>query len=284
MTSSTPFVSSVALITIFIFMSACAESDGTGTLPGPTAPSTPSSSEPSEEPGVQSSSDEPGVQSSSDEPGVQSSSDEPGVETEFCDHEAIAADAWSFVDTPADGIAFTATEEDGVTTATLDATLGGPAGAAASSWVYLDLLAAEIVDVADTDAVASSGWHLAFKRTAIRVNGGQSGPRGVHVFPINQPFEDITELPEVPRGSWETDAFIDEDCALLTEGRGTPRTAFSTWFDYDFETHTASAPENMTWVVYSMDTHATWRLTIDELENNGVYTLRWAPFAGRSSE
>lgn len=220
-----------------------------------------------------------------DEPDVDASVDVgPGEdveqEVEACDWQTIAAEAWNLRESAVDEVVTALDVQGEGWRVSVDATLGGTAGAAASSWVYLDLTTGTQLLLGDLEAQDSTDWHLAFKRTAIRVNGGESGPRGVYVVPWDAAWDELTEMPDVPRGSFRTDSFVDEDCALVTEGRGTPATAFGTWFDYDFETHTATAPEGIVWVVYAMDTHATFRLQIESLENNGVYTLRGAPFAG----
>ena len=208
---------------------------------------------------------------------------DPDTDTdpEPCDEAALATDAWRLQEAPATQATLEVTTEEGVTSLVLDATLGGTMGAAASSWVYLDLTTAALAPLSDRDALASNAWHIAFKRTSIRVNGGDSGPRGVFATPLEQAFEDLTVLPDLPRGTFQTDRFISDDCELITEGRNTPKTAFGIWYDYDFQTHTASPKAGITWVIYSMDTHALWKLSIDALESNGRYSMRVAPLASR---
>ena len=63
------------------------------------------------------------------------------------------------------------------------------------NWAYLDLTEGETVDIAD--AASSLAWDLGFKRTAVIVNGGVSGPgeTGALVFK-DISFEDVLEAPE----------------------------------------------------------------------------------------
>ena len=63
------------------------------------------------------------------------------------------------------------------------------------NWAYLDLTEGETVDIAD--AAASLAWDVGFKRTAVIVNGGVSGPgkTGALVFK-DISFEDVLEAPE----------------------------------------------------------------------------------------
>lgn len=61
----------------------------------------------------------------------------------------------------------------------IDATAGG-LGASPddpkNKYTYFNLDTGQVVNLSDADATASSAWHIAFKRTSIKLNGGVSGP------------------------------------------------------------------------------------------------------------
>jgi HmuY protein len=62
------------------------------------------------------------------------------------------------------------------------ATAGGYGAAAndpANKYTYVNLDRTEIIDLSDEQAERSGAWHIAFKRTNIKLNGGVSGPGAV---------------------------------------------------------------------------------------------------------
>ena len=71
---------------------------------------------------------------------------------------------------------------------TVDATDG-------ENWVYTDLLRGEVVDI--SNPTTSFNWDLGFKRTAVIVNGGISGPGEAGAMVLEDVlFEDILVAPE----------------------------------------------------------------------------------------
>lgn len=66
----------------------------------------------------------------------------------------------------------------GITTLQIDAMAGGfgtsPADPA-NKYSYVNLESGMVVNLSDAEAAASSAWHIAFKRTSIKLNGGVTG-------------------------------------------------------------------------------------------------------------
>lgn len=187
-----------------------------------------------------------------------------------CDPDVSAAEFLELKDSVADA-SWTPGEADG--TATLDASLGGPAGAAESAWVYVDLVNGELLELTDVEAYESDAWTLAFKRTEIRLNGGASGAGAWLTARIEgTTFDDATAGRDA---DWRGDDFIDPDtCEVITEGRGTAATAFGIWYDYDPATHTVSAPEGVVYALYNASSHVALKFEITNYDG-GVYDLRW---------
>lgn len=68
------------------------------------------------------------------------------------------------------------------TTQTIDATAGGlgaPAGDPNNKYTYVNLATGSVIDLTDAAAATSSDWDIAFKRSAVKLNSGHSGPKGV---------------------------------------------------------------------------------------------------------
>ena len=63
------------------------------------------------------------------------------------------------------------------------------------NWAYINLTEGETVDMAD--AATSMAWDLGFKRTAVIVNGGVSGPGKTGALALEDiSFEDVLEAPK----------------------------------------------------------------------------------------
>lgn len=63
------------------------------------------------------------------------------------------------------------------------------------NWAYISLTEGETVDIADPGT--STAWELAFKRTAVIVNGGVSGPGETGAMILTDlSFEEVLEAPE----------------------------------------------------------------------------------------
>lgn len=160
--------------------------------------------------------------------------------------------------------------------ATLDASSGGAAQMATTSYVYLDLDTSEKLDLSDVDAFEDGDWDIAFNRTMIRLNNADSGPGGWMAARVDANWEEAAP-PSADGPGWATDTFVADDCEVLTEGRDFITTAFGVWYDYNPETHAVTVPEETTWIFYNMFTHSVLKFQI-ETYDGGSYEIRWAPF------
>lgn len=200
-------------------------------------------------------------------------------EPEECVVEETITDTIGDHAEPAEATLDAELDAEGRVTATLDASLGGAERAATSSYVYVNLERAELVELSDRASRSSSDWQLAFKRSEIRINSADSGPGQVAIWrDAGASFEQAAP-PSPDAEGWEVDDFVDEDCEVAMIGPGGPGflgTAFGQWYDYDFETHTLSAPEDVTYFVRDGDRGALYKLAITGYED-GVYSLVWEP-------
>lgn len=194
------------------------------------------------------------------------------TDTEACDTVAVAADVLGWVDSISEG-SVTVVEDAGVLTWTIHASAGGPALAASSPWLYIDLTTGDAVALTDIEAASETGWTLAFKRSVIRVNNADSGPGTWLLARVDETaFDDLT-TPPGRDATWLSDDFVTDICEVLTEGRDTPVTAFGIWYDYDPGTHAVTPLPDTTWVLYDRTSHAVYKLGIDQW-TSGVFTMR----------
>jgi len=87
----------------------------------------------------------------------------------------------------------------------IDATAGGANNPdpndPAKKYTYFNLDTAQVVELSDADAAVNGAWHIAFKRTSIKLNGGVSGPGAVKgaIADARDDFYDaMTGDPDVP--------------------------------------------------------------------------------------
>ena len=181
---------------------------------------------------------------SSTAPGADAAVDAVPADADSCDEPALLPTAYRPIAMVSTGtVAVTTTA--GVTSGTIDATAGGLAGAADNPYIYLNLDTGTRVDLGDVDAFGSSAWHLALKRSSLRINSGDSGPSTVAAAPVA-----ATTLAEVtaPPSSLATDDWASTACELLTLPGGEPATAMGDWYHYDATTHQL-APKAEVWVL-----------------------------------
>jgi len=72
--------------------------------------------------------------------------------------------------------------DGGVISQQIDATAGGRGAASddpANKYTYFNLATDTVLELTDAEAATSSDWHIAFKRTNFKLNGGASGPGSV---------------------------------------------------------------------------------------------------------
>ena len=164
--------------------------------------------------------------------------------------------------------------DDGSTRVVIDAGVGGPQGAATSSFVYVSLGQGVRHELSDKQALTSPEWQLGLKRTELRINSADSGP-GQWMLSHAEGTSWEQARPPAPGPGWRLDEFISDTCEVKTFGRGTIETAFGQWYDYDPQTHSVSAPAGVIYFLYHAQTHEALKLQIEGYEA-GVYTLRWA--------
>jgi hypothetical protein len=174
-----------------------------------------------------------------------------------------------------------ATNSGGVTSASIDATAGGLAGAADNPYVYVDLAGATKVAVTDTDSYTTASWDLAFKRASIRVDSGDSGPGDVQVAGVAAPtLAAVTPAP--PAADFHVDDWATADCGVASTPSGEPLTAFGTWYNYDDATHVLTPMANV-YVIKARD-GTLYKLRIETYYGDpaspmrgGFYKVEWAP-------
>lgn len=191
-----------------------------------------------------------------------------------CDEEAIVADAIGVHTEPQPDGLVALSEENGEISGTIDASSGGRMEAPNLSWVYVDFPNAQQVALGDAAALQDHTWTLAFKRTQIRVNGGDSGAGGFLVTSVDSAFDDVTESPGMS-ADFVTDDLVTEDCMLNEHPQAGLQTAMAEWYDYDPVTHAISPKPDQTWVFYDFASHTVFKLGITSYEE-GVYTVRWS--------
>jgi hypothetical protein len=157
---------------------------------------------------------------------------------------------------------------NGVITRTIDATAGGIGAAAddpANQWTYYDLDSDSVVNLSDNDAESSTEWDIAFKRTAIRLNGGVSGPGNVTGALAVEPegFYDASTSPVVDRfinstadselGSLSSDVdtttlnYVSDRLVPDIDGSGTD--AEASWWIYDPQAFSVNPNSNAWYIV-----------------------------------
>ncbi len=193
-------------------------------------------------------------------------------DAEVCDPQTAIAELYG-VNTEASEAPATFEPDGDATRLVLDASFGGLANAPSSSYAYIDLDTESLLALSDAQALSDDDWDIAFNRSNVRLNSGDSGPGSLSLARMDGvAWEDA----EPPAGDddWLQDDVIDEQCEEVTFGQGFSATAFGQWYDYDFETHTASANPDAIFFIRDDETGDTIKLQFEEY-TDGVYTLRW---------
>jgi hypothetical protein len=128
----------------------------------------------------------------------------------------------------------------------IDASAGGPAGAATHPYIYVNLERAERVAVTDKSAQSSNDWDLALKRQVIFTNSGDGGGGQGGTLEVAKVFDAVTSADA--QGSFTRESFFDSDCNLKTDRINAVVTTFSDWYNYDLQNNTLS-PKAITYVV-----------------------------------
>lgn len=164
------------------------------------------------------------------------------------------------------------TQEGDDNVSSVDASAGGMSSSHLNPYTYVSLATGLKAEVDDESALESTDWDIAFKRSIIRINGGDSGPGqgGVAYYPSGE-YATFNTTPQ--SSDYSTDEFIDEDCDVVSGPIGGPSTAFDMWYDYNVETHTMTIREGV-YVVLGADGESAYKFIVEEYDN-GVFDIRW---------
>jgi hypothetical protein len=196
----------------------------------------------------------------------------PEPEPEACDQATAVAELFGTHTEPSSP-AVTFETEDTFERVVLDASFGGPANAAQTSYAYLDLDTSTVLPLSDAEALTDAEWDVAFNRSLVRLNGGDSGPGQLSLARVDDTTWEDASAPTEPT-PWAQDDVIDEQCERVTFGQGFLATAFGQWYDYDFVTHEVSVIEDTVFFVHDGASDTVTKLQIEAYED-GVYTIRW---------
>lgn len=156
----------------------------------------------------------------------------------------------------------------------LDGTAGGLAGTDDDPSGCLDLGDGTRPLFTVAESLASSTWHLCFRRDAISVNGELGGPRGVgaidltrHESPTELPLEEVkAKTPASELAAFEAiDHAALSDPALVYRGDRVVSAFGTAWY----EPGAPAAPSDAVWVVQSSDGERAFLLYAEAFEGPG---------------
>jgi hypothetical protein len=195
-------------------------------------------------------------------------------------------EAWPLVDDIAIGSVETEAA-DASSVVTIDAAAGGSAESRNNAFVYLDLNTGEMVRLTDLESLIDTEWQLAFRRTNLRLNSGDSGPGTWEMTKVSDTtFDAVTTIPN--DASWEIDATFETDCDVIFDPINNPFTAInylnignesgsSSWYFYGGEAG-VSPVEGDVYIIRDSAGDTAYKFVIESWVS-GVYTLRYAPVA-----
>ena len=146
--------------------------------------------------------------------------------------------------------------------------------ASTTDWTYINLDTASEVAAAD---IGTSPWHLAFRRTAIKLNGGVSGSGNVAAALANTPEGFYNADEPVANTILNTTASTHEaaltatyDLAELTFSTDTNSAKIQGWYNYDRTTHLISANTTNGWIVRHADGETYSKFTLSDASYTGL--------------
>jgi hypothetical protein len=167
----------------------------------------------------------------------------------------------------------------------IDASTGGIGGQDIQPWVYISLRTGARVDLTDLEALTSTDWDLALKRSTLRTNSGDSGPGAGGALRVTRAWASITPA-SVQGVTLPVETWFDADCVLLTDATGGVATTFTSWNVYDETTHKLAPAPSTAYVVAGAD-GALYKVAILDYyskpngttgaTDGGHYKLRVAP-------
>lgn len=164
---------------------------------------------------------------------------------------------------------------------------------ATDSYTYLNLSTGQLVDVENTESLASSTWHIAFQRNRIKLNGGASGEGNVAAsLAVEQ--DDFYDDQGEPDTSVFLNATPDSEeehllgqiaadgleyvqdaklAALSGSGEMTGTTMNMGWYNYDVASHVLSVNRENGWIVRSAEGTSYAKLTATALDYDRTGSL-----------
>ncbi|HEX2870279.1 MAG TPA: HmuY family protein [Polyangiaceae bacterium] len=129
----------------------------------------------------------------------------------------------------------------------IDASAGGLNGQDSNPWVYIEFLNGGAVAVTDLEALTSKAWDLAFKRSVVRTNSGDSGPGAGGAIRVALPWDDV-DASTLGNKVLPTESWFDADCMLELDASQNLITTFSGWSEYDEAEHVLSAAPDVVFI------------------------------------
>jgi hypothetical protein len=133
----------------------------------------------------------------------------------------------------------------------VDASAGGVGGTASHPWIFVNLGSGTKVSVTDKSALMSTAWDLALKRPILYTNSGDGGPGQGGAVHVLKDFAQVTAA-DAAGAAFATEKFFDAQCNPQLDPTNAVLTSFSSWYDYDPNTHMLT-PSAGTWLVHGGD-------------------------------
>jgi hypothetical protein len=127
-------------------------------------------------------------------------------------------------------------ESNGERTLYVDASTGGLTGQDKHPWLYVSLALGAGLPLTDPASFAATSWDLAFKRSTLRTNSGESGPGNGGALRVNLAW-DIVTRDTLGEEALPVEDLVDAECRVMTDTTGAVVTTLSSWSEYDEATH-----------------------------------------------
>jgi hypothetical protein len=158
-------------------------------------------------------------------------------------------------------------------------------------WKYISLVNGSILELTDDAASTSTDWHVALRRTAVKLNGGVSGP-GAVVAAVADTQAEFYDSEGVANASVFTNADADieaealdvaYDLSILSFTSDSYEPAMTDWYAYDFTTHQISADTSVGYLIRHADNATYSKLFIDAVSYSDI-TVRYTTQAADTSQ
>jgi len=200
------------------------------------------------------------------------------------DSDSSLEDVTDVVDTGTTDTTDQVVDSQGVTSLKVNA-------ASYTDWVFVSLTEGKVLELTAEEAETSTDWQLALRRTAIKVNGGDSGSGNVSVA-LADAQDDFYNGDGSANASvfMNADADIEEaallvayDTSTLSYVQDSNEPALTDWYVYDFMTHQISADTSVGYLIRHADGATYSKLFIDAASYTGM-TVRYETQAAGTSQ